>query len=92
MQTDNYEAGAGFEFDGSNYPYEITAGSVNAIQEVILSQVGDVDMVIDTVQGDTISLRLDGAYGRYQTWEMETVTFYDPRATGAALYGAWGGE
>lgn len=92
IQTDNYPAGGGFEFDGSSYPYTIEATDVNAIQELMLTEAGDVDMTIETVQGDSFTVRVADTVGRWQIWEIQSVTFSDPRDTSASLFGAWGGE
>lgn len=92
IQTDNYPAGDGFEYDGSDYPYSFSATDIDAIQELLFTEAGDIDMEIETVQGDTFSVRLANTVGRWQSWEIQSVTFSDPRGTGAELYGAWGGE
>jgi hypothetical protein len=92
IQTDNYPAGDGFEFDGSAYPYTFNADNVDAIQDVMISEAGDVDMEIETIQGDTFTVRLAETVGRWEIWEIQSITFRDPRGTAAALYGAWGGE
>ena len=92
IQTDNYPSGGGFDYDGTAYPYVIEATSVNAIQEVMLTEAGNIEMEVDTVQGENFSVPLKSTVGRWQIWEIQTVTFSDPDGTGAELAGAWGGE
>jgi len=92
IQTDNYPSGDGFAFDGSGYPYTVEASDVDAIQDLLLTEAGDIDMEVETIQGETFSVRLADTVGRWQIWEIQKLTFSDPRGTGAPLYGAWGGE
>ena len=91
MQTDNYEAGDAFDAAGG-YPVTIEATDINAIQEILLFEAGDIDVEIQTIQGQTFTIRLHKTVGEIDTWEIQQATFSDPRGTGAALSGAWGGE
>lgn len=91
MQTDNYDHGGAFEFDGTAYPYTVDPVD-RLIQEVMLTDAGDIDMTVETIHGDTFTVRLADTVGRWQIWEIESLTFEDPRGTAAPLYGAWGGE
>lgn len=92
IQTDNYEHGDAFEFGGSNYPYTVDPNNLDVIQEIMLSEAGDIDMEIHTVAGDTFPVRLASTVGRWQIWEIDQIVFKDPRNTQSKLYGAVGGE
>lgn len=90
LETNDYDVGAAFDFDGSAYPYSINPAEV--IHELLVTQAGDIDAEITTVGGSTFALRLAGATGTFDRWNIDSVTFRDPRATGAALSGGWAGE
>jgi hypothetical protein len=90
LETNDYDYGDGFDFDGSAYPYQLNPAEV--IHELIVTQAGDVDAEITTTGGDTFTLRLNGRTGAFDRWNIDSVTFQDPRATGASLSGGWAGE
>jgi hypothetical protein len=90
LETNDYDHGAGFDHDGTSYPYDVNPARV--IHELILTQAGDVDAEITTTGGDSFTLRLRGATGTFDRWNIDAVTFSDPRGTGAALSGGWAGE
>jgi hypothetical protein len=94
IATDNYAYGDGFEHDGAAYPYTIKAANTPAdtLQEIYLTNAGDIDMEITTALGDTFTIRLDGTIGTWSSYEIEEVAFRDPRGTAAPLYGGWAGE
>lgn len=91
IETDNYTEGAGFDFDGSLYPYTINPVG-QTIQVLHFTDVGAIDMEVTTISGTVFSYPLGGGVGVIDWWEIDSVTFTDPDATGAALGGAWGGE
>lgn len=90
IQTDNYQAGDGFDYDGSAYPY--TLNPAETIQELYLTEAGDVTATITTIQGDTFNLPLVGSIGSFEGWEIDTVEFTDPNGTAARLAGGWAGD
>jgi len=90
IQTDNYDSGDSFADDGTGYPLAINPPEV--IQELYLTDAGDVEMDIHTVQGDVFTVRLAATIGEWQGWEIDKVVFRDPRNTTAPIYGAWAGE
>lgn len=90
METDNYSHGGAFDEDGTTYPVEINPAET--IQELTITQAGDVDAEITTTGGDTFALRLHGGVGVWDKWEIDSVTFRDPRGTNATVSGAWAGE
>lgn len=91
FETDNYEEGGGFDHDGSAYPYTVDPAD-QFIQELTITNAGDVDAVITTVSGTTFTLRLAGSVGVWDKWSIDSVTFEDPRGTGAPISGGWAGE
>jgi hypothetical protein len=90
LETNDYDYGDGFDFDGSAYPYSLNPARV--IHELIVTQAGDIQAEIITTGGDNIPLRLAGATGTFDRWNIDKVVFSDPRGTGAALSGGWAGE
>ncbi|MBV0903917.1 hypothetical protein [Haloarcula salina] len=90
IETNDYDNGDGFQHDGSSYPY--SHNPAGTIQELILTEAGDIDMEVTTVGGDTFSLRLAGSTGVFNRWNIDSVTFRDPRGTAAPVYGGWAGE
>lgn len=90
MQTNNYGAGAGFDHDGSAYPYALNPAET--IQELLITESADVVARITTIQGDTFDLPLAGAVGSFEGWEIDQVEFRDPNGTAARIAGGWSGE
>ena len=90
LETNDYDNGDAFDHDGSAYPYTVNPAAT--IHELILTEAGDVDATITTVGGDTFSLRLRGSTGVFNRWNIDEVTFEDPRGTAAAVSGGWAGE
>lgn len=91
IETDNYDEGDGFDFDGSAYPYVLNPAG-RMIQEWIITDCGDVDAEIVTKSGTTFTFRLNGITGSFDKWSIDKITFRDPRATAAPLSGAWAGD
>lgn len=93
IETDNYDHGDSFEFDGSAYPYTVEPADTDTIIQVAMLTISaDVDMVVTTIEGDEFAVRLDGVVGSFSDWEIDALTFEDPRGTGATVAGAWAGE
>lgn len=95
IATDNYPFGGSFAYDGSTYPYTLDTANLtdpDILQAVTFTEAGDVDMEVTTTLGDTFTVRLAGTVGEWSNWEVESVTFKDPRGTAAPLYGSWSGE
>ncbi|WP_336359052.1 hypothetical protein [Haloarcula sp. CGMCC 1.6347] len=90
LETNDYDNGSGFEHDGTNYPY--SENPAETIHELILTEAGDIDMEITTVGGDTFTVRLSGSTGVFNRWNIDEVTFKDPRGTAAPVFGGWAGE
>ena len=90
IETDNYEHGDAFDFDGSAYPYEINPAAV--IEEIVITTAGDVVAEITTVGGDTVPLALAGGSGAFDKWSTDKITFRDPNGTGSRIAGGWAGE
>ena len=92
VQTDNYDYGDGFDFDGTNYPYTVQTDRI--IQSLILTHVAEpTTMTVETIHGDVFDVYVpDGLTGSFSDWEIEAVTFYDPDGTGGRISGGWAGE
>jgi hypothetical protein len=90
VQTDNYQNGGTFEYDGSAYPYSLNPAET--IQQLSFTESGGVYARITTIQGETFDLALNGTVGSWEGWEIDSVEFRDPDATAAALAGGWAGE
>lgn len=90
VQTDNYQVGGAFDHDGNNYPY--TVNPVSFIQELTITNADDIDAEITTSSGIQFTLRLAGVVGTWDKWEIDSVTFRDPRSTGGRISGGWAGE
>jgi hypothetical protein len=90
IQTDNYAHGAAFDFDGSTYPYSLNPAET--IQELNITASGDIIARITTTGSDTFDLPLASASASFGKWEIDSVEFRDPHATGARIAGGWAGE
>ena len=90
LETDDYDYGDAFDVDGSAYPYLINPAET--IQQLVITESGDVDARITTNGGDTFDLRLRGGTGAFDRWNIDSIEFRDPRGTAAALSGGWAGE
>lgn len=90
VQTDNYQAGEAFDFDGSAYPYSLNPAET--IQELLITDAADVIARITTIQGDTFDFPLAGTTGSFEGWEIDSVEFRDPNTTTARVSGGWAGE
>jgi hypothetical protein len=90
METDNYEHGGAFSFDGGGYPYTVNPDAV--IQELWVTRTADIVARITTTGGDTFDLELAGATIVADKWEIDKVEFRDPKGVGAAIAGGWAGE
>ena len=90
METDNYSHGAEFDEDGSAYPYTVNPAEV--IQEWYITSAGDVIAEVTTTGGDTFPFPLAGTVGAYDKWEVDSITFTDPKGTQAPIRGGWAGE
>lgn len=90
VQTDNYEAGAAYDFDGSAYPYQVNPAET--IQELLVTRSADVVARITTIQGDTFDFELAGTTGSFEGWEIDQIEFQDPNGTAARISGGWAGE
>lgn len=90
LETNDYDHGDGFDFDGSAYPYSVNPAET--IHELLLTEAGDIDATITTVGGDTFSVRMRGSTAAFDRWNIDEVTFQDPRGTASPVSGAWAGE
>lgn len=90
LETNDYDRGGSFDDNGTNYPVEVNPAAT--IHELIVVEAGDVDMTITTTGGDTFTIRLRGTTGAYDRWNIDSVTFSDPRGTAAPITGGWAGE
>lgn len=90
METDNYPNGAAFDNDGSAYPYSLNPAET--IQELNITSAGDIVARITTTGGDTFDLALAGTTASFDKWEIDSIEFRDPNATGARIAGGWAGE
>jgi hypothetical protein len=90
VQTDNYNSAAGFDFDGSSYPYSVNPSNFD-IQELVVTTAGDIDVEFDTVNG-TVTVPLAGGVGSFDKLTAQSVTFKDPRATDSRIGGLVVGE
>jgi hypothetical protein len=90
VETDNYAHGGSVSDGAPTYPVSMNPAAT--IQELNIIEAGDVEAEITTTGGDTFTLRLYGGAGSFDKWEIDSVTFRDPRGTGAALVVGWAGE
>lgn len=90
VQTNNYSAAGGFDYDGSAYPY--TVNPSETIQFLHITQAGDIVAHVTTVSGDTADIPLAGGSGVIDWLEIDSVEFRDPNGTTARIAGSWGGE
>jgi hypothetical protein len=90
IQTDNYETATAFDKDGSSYNYSFNPSFT--VQELVLTQSGDVDAEITTTSGDTFVLRTHGTTLTLDTVSIDSIVFKDPRGTSARLTGVIIGE
>lgn len=90
IETNDYDYGDAFDHDGSAYPYEINPAET--IQELIITEAGDVVARITTVGGDTFDFRLRGSNGAFNRWNIDKVVLRDPQGTAAPISGGWAGE
>lgn len=89
VETNAYVDGQAIDEDGSAYPY--TVDPAWSIQEINLTDVGDVVAEITTVGGSTFDVPLESRIGSYDHWVVDSITFKDPNNTGHALKGAVAG-
>lgn len=95
FEVDNYDIAEGINFEPSlaGEAYPVTYDPAFTIQELILTDVGDVEMEATTVSGDTVSrFMLKSANLAMDTLSLDSVTFKDPNSTGAPIYGLMVGE
>lgn len=93
VQTDNFGHGGGILVDpsaGDSYPVAVNPAGV--IHEFSVLSAGDVDVEVHTTGGDVFTLRLDGATGAWDHWDIDKLVISDPRSTGALFSGGWAGE
>lgn len=90
VETNNYDEGGTIDEDGSAYNY--TVDPTETIQELIITECGNIDAEITTTSGTTFTIPLRGATLALDTVSIDSVVFKDPNGTSAALYGAWVGE
>ncbi len=90
LETNDYDEGDGFDFDGSAYPYSINPAET--IKELVVTTSGDVVAEITTISGTTFELPLAGGSGSFDRWNIDSVKFRDPNATGERVAGGWAGE
>lgn len=94
VETDNYAEGQGFSLEpsltGEAYPLSIDPAFT--IEELLLTEVGDIQINITTITGSTFSFMPKSTKISMDTVEMESVEFTDPNGTGAPLFGALVGE
>lgn len=90
METDNYEHGGAYSFDGSAYPYSVNPAET--IQELWVTRSADVVARITTTGGDTFDLELAGRPIVSDKWEIDSVEFRDPNGTTDSISGGYAGE
>lgn len=90
LETNDYDEGDGFDFDGSAYPYTINPSEV--IHELVITSADNIDAEITTVSGTTFTLPLASSTGAFDRWNIDKVVFKDPNATTARIAGGWAGE
>lgn len=90
VQTDNYEEGGAFDYNGTAYPY--TVDPAETIEELVITTSGDIVARITTTSGTTFDLPLAGGSGTFDKWSIDVVEFQDPNATGDRIAGGWAGE
>jgi len=91
VTTDTYDLGDGFDFDGAGYPYTVDP-SPSTIQELLITEAGDIVAEITTTGGSVFDFSLADKEGAFNSWEIEEVTFKDPKGTTARVAGGWSGE
>jgi hypothetical protein len=90
IETDNYQSAAGFDFDGSAYPY--TINPAETIQELFVTQSAKIRAVITTTSGEVATIPLNGNTIVLDKIEIDSVVFQDPNGTAAPISGGWTGE
>jgi phage baseplate assembly protein gpV len=90
LETNDYDYGAGFDYDGTAYPY--TVNPAETIHELVITSADDVVAEIHTNGGDVVDLPLAGTVGTFDRWNIDQVVFRDPEGTQARLAGGWAGE
>lgn len=90
LESNNYLEGAGFDHDGTAYPY--TLDPAFDVQELVIMDAGDIVAHITTANGTTFDLPLAGAVAALDHWEIDSVEFRDPNGTGARIAGGVAGE
>lgn len=90
IETNDYDYGDAFEFDGSAYPYLVDPAET--IHELTVTESADVYARITTNGGNTFDLPLKGGTGTFDRWNIDSVEFVDPNGTGASVAGGWAGE
>lgn len=90
LETNDYDYGSAFEFDGSAFPY--TVDPAETIHELTITDSGAVYARITTTGGDVFDLPLNGGTGTFDRWNIDSVEFRDPDNTSASVAGGWAGE
>lgn len=90
LETNDYDYGDAFDFDGSAYPYSINPAET--IHELSITTSGDIIARITTNGGDTFDLPLAGGTGTWDRWNIDSVEFRDPKGKTTRIAGGWAGE
>ena len=90
LETNDYDQGAAFDYDGSAYPYSLNPAET--IDSLIITETGDIVARITTVSEAQFDLPLAGGSGVIDDYNIDTVEFRDPNGTTARIAGGWAGE
>jgi len=94
FEVDNYQEGGAFTVGDGTTAYPLSVDPAEYIQELVITETGtDIRADIVTKSGTQINdVHLRGAVLAEGKIEMDSITFKDPNATGAATFGYWVGE
>jgi len=87
--SDRFESGDASDKDGSAYPYTVSPGAT--IKELAVDPGAEIAAEITTTGGDTFTVPVTGKV-IWDRWDIDSVEFQDPDATGARLIWWWAGE
>lgn len=90
IETDNYDTGEGFDFDGSDYPYTVDPSFTAEIMQ--LMETDDILIQITTVKGNTFDFKPVGGTGIVDWVSIDHIDIEDPEGTGARVVGVLGGD
>jgi hypothetical protein len=90
VEDRRYPLGAGFDYDGSGYPYSISPSQT--IEVLHITSAGNIVAACTLESGATVSIPLAGGVGIIDWLSIDSIEFQDPNGTTARLAGAWAGE